>query len=130
MYTLSKTERLCSKILIEELLASELSFVKYPFRVVYKTSSTPGKYPARIVVSVGKKRFKRAVKRNRVKRLAREAFRLNKTILYNEIQEGKTIDILLIYLDNTLPSFAKTEKAIKAILQKIATRCNTEINQE
>lgn len=115
---------------MEELLASDLSFVKYPFRVVYKISSTPGEYPARITVSVGKKRFKRAVKRNRVKRLTREAFRLNKAILYNEIQEGKTIDILLIYLANSLPSFAKTEKAIKAILQKIAAHCNTEINQE
>lgn len=130
MYTLSKTERLCSKILIEELLASELSFIKYPFRVVYKISSIPGTYPARIAISVGKKKFKRAVKRNRVKRLAREAFRLNKAILYNEIQEGKTIDILLIYLDNTIPTFAKTEKAVKAILQKIVARYSSEINQE
>lgn len=130
MYTLSKTERLCSKILIEELLASELSFIKYPFRVVYKISSIPGTHPARIAVSVGKKKFKRAVKRNRVKRLAREAFRLNKEILYNEIQEGKTIDILLIYLDNTIPTFAKTEKAVKAILQKIVARYSSEINQE
>ncbi len=130
MYTLSKTERLCSRILVEELLASELSFVKYPFRIIYKISSIPGIHPARIAVSVGKKRFKRAVKRNRVKRLVREAFRLNKAILYNEIPEGKTIDILLVYLDYSLPTFAKTEKAVKIILQKIATRCATEINQE
>ncbi len=130
MYTLSKSERLCRKTLLEELLASELSFVKYPFRVVYKVSSIPGEFPARIAISVGKKRFKRAVKRNRVKRLVREAFRLNKSILYNEIPEGQTIDILVIYLENTLPTFAKTEKAVKAILQKIANRYLAEQKQE
>lgn len=122
MYTLSKSERLCSKILIEELLAAGLSFVKYPFRVVYKYSSHPGDFPARIAVSVSKKRFKRAVKRNRIKRLAREAFRLNKAELYERMTEGKTVDMLFIYLDNSLPSFAKTEKAVKGILQKIGAQ--------
>lgn len=79
MYSLSKAERLCSKILFEELLTSEISFVKYPFRVVLKDSSIPGEYPARIAISVSKKKFKRAVKRNRVKRLTREAYPFKQT---------------------------------------------------
>lgn len=119
MYSLSKSERLCSKKLIEELLTSKLSFVKYPFRIVFKKSSQPGEYPFRIAVSVSKKRFKRAVARNRVKRLTREAFRLNKTEFFDQIATGETIDILFIYLDNTLPSYENTEKAIKSALQKI-----------
>ena len=99
MYSLSKAERLCSKILFEELLTSEISFVKYPFRVVLKDSSIPGEYPARIAISVSKKKFKRAVKRNRVKRLTREAYRLNKPEFYQHIIPGHTVDILFIYLD-------------------------------
>lgn len=121
MYSLGKSERLCSKKLLDELLASKCSFVKYPFRIVFKESSLPGDFPARIAVSVGKKKFKRAVKRNRVKRLAREAFRLNKTEFYDRIPAGKTVDILFIYLDNNLPSYPKTEHAIKSSMQKILT---------
>ncbi len=120
MYSLCKSERLSSKILIEELVASRFSFVKYPFRVVCKNSSSLGEFPARIAISVSKKRFKRAVKRNRIKRLTRESFRLNKPLFYSQIKEGTTIDILFIYLDNSLPSYLKTEKAIKSALEKIA----------
>ena len=113
MYSLSKAERLCSKILFEELLTSEISFVKYPFRVVLKDSSIPGEYPARIAISVSKKKF------NRVKRLTREAYRLNKPEFYQHIIPGHTVDILFIYLDQNLPVFSKTEKAIKSVLKKI-----------
>ena len=119
MYSLSKSERLSSKILLEELIKSELSFVKYPFRIVLKDSSLPGEYPARIAISVSKRKFKRAVKRNRVKRLAREAYRLNKPEFYKQIPPGHTIDILFIYLDQNLPVYPKIEKAIKSALQKI-----------
>lgn len=122
MYSLSKSERLCSQTLFDELLTSEFSFVKYPFRVVFKDSSQPGPFPARIAISVSKKKFKRAVKRNRIKRLAREAYRLNKPGFYRQIPEGHTVDLLLIYLDKELPSYAKTEKAIKNTLQKIPDR--------
>lgn len=119
MYSLGKSERLCSKTLIEELLTSEISFVKYPYRIIVKKSSLPGEYPARIAISVSKKRFKRAVQRNRIKRLTREAYRLNKKDLYQSMAGGQTLDILFIFLDNRLPDFSKTDKALKAALQKI-----------
>lgn len=119
MYSLSKSERLCSKKLIEELLTSKLSFVKYPFRVIFKESSQTNEFPSRIAISVSKKKFKRAVKRNRVKRLTREAFRLNKIDFYNQIAERNTVDILFIYLDDSLPTYSKTEKAVKSAMQKI-----------
>jgi len=119
MYSLSKSERLCSKKLIEELLTSKWSFVRYPFRVVFKVSSQANEFPTRIAISVSKKKFKRAVKRNRIKRLTREAYRLNKPEFYHKITEGHTLDILFIYLDHTLPTYTKTEKAVKSSMQKI-----------
>lgn len=121
MYSFSKSERLCNKTLFEELIASENnSFVKYPFRIVMKESSQKGEYPARMAISVSKKKFKRAVKRNYIKRLTREAYRLNKPEFYENIAPGRTIDILFIYLDNKLPAHGKTEKAMKSALQKIS----------
>ena len=68
---------------------------------------------------MSKKKFKRAVKRNRVKRLTREDYRLNKPEFYQHILPGHTVDILFIYLDQNLPVFSKTEKAIKSVLKKI-----------
>lgn len=120
MYSFTKSERLCNKTLFEELITSKNSFVKYPFRIVMKESSQKGEYPARIAISVSKKKFKRAVKRNYIKRVTREAYRLNKPDFYAELQPDKTIDILFIYLDDRLPVYEKTEKAIKNALQKIS----------
>lgn len=119
MNTFSKSERLCGKRLFDELMHPDFAFVKYPFRVVVKRSSVPGTHPARIAVSVGKKRFKRAVKRNRIKRQAKEAYRLNKEPFYRTLPPDQTWDILFIYLDRELPAYAKVEKAVRVSLQKI-----------
>lgn len=119
-YTFCKEERLCYKGGFEELLSSGYSFVSYPLRVVIRLYPRERKeFPARIAVSVSKKRFKRAVKRNRVKRLVREAYRLNKNILYSRIPEDKTMDILFIYLHNEISEFGKIEKAITGAIRKI-----------
>lgn len=129
MYSFHKSEHLCNKTLFEELITSENnSFVKYPFRIVMKESSQKGDYPARMAISVSKKRFKRAVKRNYIKRLTREAYRLNKAELYTNIPSGQTVDILFIYIDNNLPAYAKTEKAIKNALQKISAHFQPAVN--
>ncbi len=124
MNTLHKSERLTNKNLFEELLTSSFSFVQYPFRMVAKESSCKGDYPARIAISVSKKKFKRAVHRNRLKRLTREAFRCNKSILYNAVSPEQTIDILFIYLDNRIVPFSKVEKALQTALTKMAQHFN------
>lgn len=65
------------------------------------------------MVSVSKKKFKRAVKRNRVKRLIREAYRLNKSSLIGLLQnKGKSMDIAFLYLKNELPVYEDIEKAL------------------
>lgn len=122
-HTFCKSERLYHKILFEELLASDFSFVSYPFRVIAKVSSQPDVFPGRIAVSISKKKFKRAVKRNRLKRLTREAYRLHK----NDAKEGKkfsTVDMLFIYIDSQIQDYSKIEKAVCRALQKIVQHFN------
>ena len=79
MNTLRKAERLYSKIVIEKMFAggASRSFSVFPLRAVYMSVDRQ-EVPASILISVPKKRFKRAVKRNRVKRQIREAYRKNK----------------------------------------------------
>ena len=77
IYTLCKAERLNSKILIGKMFEGGVSksFSIFPIRVVYMPVEQ-GEAPASILISVSKRRFKRAVKRNRVKRQIREAYRV------------------------------------------------------
>ncbi|MDR1414468.1 MAG: ribonuclease P protein component [Odoribacteraceae bacterium] len=119
-HTFSKQERLYLKQRINALLAGGESFVSYPLRVIFRLSERlDGEPPARVAVSVSKKRFKRAVDRNRVKRLTREAFRLNKHHLHDLLPADQGADILLIYLAETIADFTKLEKTMKHAFKKM-----------
>lgn len=134
-YTFSKEERLYAEKRIEALFAGGSSFIAYPLRVVYLTRNKELEEEApqvSILISVSKKRFKRAVKRNRVKRLVREAYRLNKKELIDfAIQSGKSYDIAFLYLKSDLPTYEEIEKAIlKAINTLINGNNQPEIKSE
>lgn len=120
-HTFSKKEKLCSDKTIESLFLSGESFIAYPLRVVYllhDETDIENQYTS-VLISVSKKRFKRAVKRNRIKRLVREAYRLNKSS-YTDILKlhNKRMDIAFIYLKNELAEYNEIEKAVlKAVTQ-------------
>jgi len=102
--TLCKAERLNSKNTIEELFSGGAkSFLAYPIRAVFMPVERKEEVSVSILVSVSKKRFKRAVKRNRVKRQIREAYRINKHALL-QLMEAKEcgLAIAFIYLDREL----------------------------
>jgi ribonuclease P protein component len=77
IYTFTKEERLCNKKLIDQLYHNGSSFLCYPFKVSWILSADPQPFPAQVLFSVSKKRYKKAVDRNLVKRRLREAYRLN-----------------------------------------------------
>ena len=78
-FTFPKEEHLCRKKLIEELFSKQsASFGVYPLRIVWIKAAAPTTVPPQVLISVSKRTFKRAVDRNRLKRLIREAYRLNK----------------------------------------------------
>ncbi|GAB2720752.1 ribonuclease P protein component [Hymenobacter frigidus] len=93
-YTFPKEEHLCRKKLIEELFGKQgSSFGVYPLRIVWIPASAPTTAPPQVLISVSKRTFKRAVDRNRLKRLIREAYRLNKYRL-TEQPNGHSIALL------------------------------------
>ena len=123
-YTLGKSERLCSKKLIERLFAGgNKSFPAFPMRVVYMPLGAEEEgAEVSILISVPKKRFKRAVKRNLVKRQIREAYRLNKYILLDALkkQEDKRMVLAFIWLDNQIHKTKEVEFKVKKLLTHIA----------
>lgn len=119
-YTLSKDERLHLKRHQDVLFDKGQSFVAYPLRLVYLCTDTV--LPARVsmMISVPKKKFKRAVKRNRIKRLIREAYRIRKYELIEPLTEkNKSLLMAFLFLDKELPSFAVIEKAMKKAMRLI-----------
>ena len=94
MYTFKKEERLCNKKLIDGLFHNGSSFLCYPYKASWMFTDGEQQFPVQIVFSVAKKRYKRAVDRNLVKRRMREAYRLNKQAqLYDVLNkpDGKRV---------------------------------------
>jgi len=116
----SKPEHLCGEKRITRLFTQGDAFIAYPLRVVYIIESIRDKTPSSVLVSVPKKRFKRAVKRNRLKRLMREAYRLNKTSLIEKLEEKQLqVHIAFNYVSDDELDFATVEKKMKLALEKL-----------
>lgn len=112
-YTLPKEERLSWKRYIDQLFAEGQSFIAFPLRVVFLYVESEELPTVSIIASVSKKRFKRAVKRNYIKRLIRESYRLKKHDLIEPLQEAnKKLLVGFLYVDKEIPEFKDMEKAM------------------
>lgn len=123
--TLSKEERLCSRTLIDRLFngGGSRSMTAFPLRMVYlKTDREPHAPQVQMMVSVPKRCFKRAVKRNRVKRQVREAYRLNKQILIDSLKDRQDtkVAVAFIWLDNSLHTTEKVGRSVVSLLRRIS----------
>ena len=128
-YTLKKKERLYLNKSIEELFANGKSLANYPVRIVWRVN-TCAVYPASAGFSVSKRLFKHAVKRNKIKRLMRETYRLNKHILYKVIDADKySVDVMFIYLSKEIPSLDKLDKHMKQVLTSASARIDSDNNR-
>ncbi|HEY5327160.1 MAG TPA: ribonuclease P protein component [Mucilaginibacter sp.] len=121
MYTFKKEERLCNKKLIDGLFHSGSSFLCYPFTASWLFIEGPQQFPVQILFSVSKRRFKRAVDRNLIKRRMREAYRLNKQeYLYDLLNsKGKKIVLSVGYIGKEIASSDFTEKKMQKLLSQL-----------
>lgn len=118
--TFPKQERLASRIRIEELFSNGEGFCIYPFRILYYFSpeETPGVH---ILFSVPKKKFKKAIERNRIKRLCRESYRVQKhELLEKNLNCSFSLNIGIIYTGNQADiSLEIIQTVIKQILNRL-----------
>ena len=122
--TLGKEERLRGERVISNLFEHGHSFFSSPYKVFWTKIPETCAFQCRFAVSVPKRRFKRAVKRNLIKRRTREVFRTNKQIL-NATVDGGQIHLIVIYTSDSVLPYACLEESMKKILQRIAGETRT-----
>lgn len=119
-YTFHKEERLCSQKVIGELFTSGESFLSYPLKVVFLKTETAQLYPVQASFTVSKRNFKRAVKRNIMKRRMREAYRLNKPGFYEELtSRNLRVALMFIYVGKDISEYAAIEKGMISAFRKL-----------
>ncbi|MDR0228239.1 MAG: ribonuclease P protein component [Flavobacteriaceae bacterium] len=111
-----KKEKLKSKIVIGELFTTGKTVSKYPLRMVYVPITNNDNIPLKTGVSVSKRYFKKAVDRNYYKRLLREAYRLNKHILLEGIDQQYAI--MLFYQSKDQLSFQEVNQKMIKLFEK------------
>jgi ribonuclease P protein component len=122
MQTFTKAERLCSKFLIDQLVEKGKSFNSSSFRITWlEIQEDIGK--AQILISVPKRIFKKAVDRNRLKRLMRETYRKNKLLLYHQLNNKKVI-LMFVYKAKTVISYKEMEEKMVIALQHLVKEIN------
>ncbi|MCK7589482.1 ribonuclease P protein component [Subsaxibacter sp. CAU 1640] len=115
-FTFNKKEKLKSEKLITQLFEEGQSVAAYPLRMVYLQTSFDDDIKVKAGVSVSKRNFKKAVDRNRIKRLMREAYRLQKASYFNNLSESYALMILYIGKDGT--DFETVNHKMKSLLDK------------
>ena len=116
----SKEERLCSHRLISLLFAKGQTFHLKPFRITWMRQSTGDTSPAQVLMSVPKYNFRHAVQRNLIRRKMKEAYRLNKQILYSHLSvNGHRIIFCITYTTKEILAYDLIQAKIILLLQRL-----------
>lgn len=122
-FSLYKNEKLCSRTAIDRLFESGSSIMAYPLRAVYVVADRPATSPAQFLITIPKKKVRKAVDRVLMRRRIREAYRLNRALLRPALEaNGTTVDIAFIYLSPELKHYEGIEKRMRKILTAIAEK--------
>ena len=123
-FTLNKAERLKRRKIIEQLFSEGRAVTAFPIRVQYKMVEQLA-VPLQAGFSVSSRNFKRAVDRNRIKRVMREAYRLQKLPLEQALQtKQQQLALFLIYTGKELPEYALVKEKVEVVLKKLLQTVN------
>ena len=122
-YTLGGEERLKSRKKIQDLFTKGKVINFSPFKIMYQLDEANS--PLQMGVAVGTRQFKKAVDRNRIKRMVKEAYRLQKNELKSSLIARKTgLSLFFIYTGKTIPSYDFVYEKIGKILLKLESELN------
>lgn len=122
--SLGKANKLCSPKIIDEVFESGSQVKSFPFVIKFKETALPKEVGFQIVFSAPKRTFRKAVQRNRIKRLCKEAFRSKRSTLDVYLKEhNKQLALFLVYTSKEELELSllnrKTEKLISKIISQL-----------
>lgn len=122
-FSFSKKEKLKSKKLIDALFLKGQSVSAFPLRLVFMPATFSEEVLFTTGVSVSKRNFKRAVDRNRIKRLMREAYRLHKAVYFNNMSTPYAF--MILYIGKEKPTLVQLEGKMKLLFEKFINAQST-----
>lgn len=128
--TFPKKEHLCGKLLVDALYEKGEAFFVYPFRVVYRNvSQSEGDVAILCMAGVSKRKLKKAVDRNYVKRQIREAYRNNKHDLWDVMQSrGEQLHLSFNFIGEKSEKTSLIERQMKKSLKKLVEIISKQVN--
>ena len=120
-YKLNTDEKLCSRTAVNRLFDEGKSLMAFPLRAAYRLRPR-GDNPVQFLISIPKKRIRKAVNRVTLRRRVRESYRLNRSVLLQAPLElaGWGVDIAFVYLDNSPAPYSVIDEKMASLLQRIA----------
>jgi ribonuclease P protein component len=106
-------------VAINKLFIKGQAIYKHPIKIIWIPGEWDNNHAVKVVISVSKRNFKRAIDRNRVKRVLRECFRLNKYIIERDLGDKKCL-LALVYTGKELPNYKGLEPIIIHLFQRLS----------
>ena len=119
-FSYGKKDKLKSKKTISRLFSEGKSVTVFPLRMIYLKVDNNYQSQHKVGVSVSKRNFKKAVERNRIKRILREVYRLNKPESFNNTSD--TFALMILYIGKDMPKFVSLEKSMKQLMNKFSAK--------
>jgi ribonuclease P protein component len=124
---LDKNRRIKSRKLTEQLFSKGQRFALFPIRVLYfiQHQDLPRRVNLQAGVAVSSRQFKKAVDRNRIKRLLREAYRIQKQELESLLEKNhQQLFVFFVFTGKEIPEYQLLKERLGVILQKLSTIAN------
>ncbi len=122
-FQLRKSDRLKRRKVIETIFSSGQGVQAYPIQLIWTVAERQGPGYIQVGFTAPRKKFKRAVDRNLVKRRMREAYRLNKSLIPEAIvSENAQIVVMCIYMSRDILAFDSIQKGMIKALKRLAEK--------
>lgn len=119
-FSYGRDQKLKGTKLTEQLFSEGKSFTVFPIKVFYLPVTEVVDFSVKAGVGATARNFKKAVDRNHVKRLLREAFRTEKTILADYVKANqKAVAVFFLYIDKVLPENAVIQSKMPVAISKL-----------